>query len=177
MNIGDCSAKAAFRTASHTSREPCRATTWHTRPNESDSASCAALHSRLFTGDRYAVASLTLPPVLELPRCTATVGEMPARSCTASRTPRMCRLHRIRLTPATRRSRGGDGQCRTAARRACSAGAFRTAPPRPSGRRSTAPWPRSPPSRRPISPDRDPGRFCQRQPLAPMPLIQEVGSG
>ena len=97
MNIGDCSAKTAFRTASHTSREVCRATTWHTQPNESDSAGCAALHPRLFTGDRYAVASLALPPVLELPRCASTVGEILASSCTATRTPRMCPLRSIRL--------------------------------------------------------------------------------
>ena len=58
MNIGDCSAKTPFPTASHIASEPCRATTRHTQPNESDSAGCIALHPRLFTGDRYAAASL-----------------------------------------------------------------------------------------------------------------------
>jgi len=58
MNIGNCSAKTAFRTTNDTWRDIYRATTWHTPTNESESAGCAALHPRLFEGDRYAVKEL-----------------------------------------------------------------------------------------------------------------------
>ena len=50
MNIGDCSAKTAFRTTNDTWREICRATTWHTQ---------AAIRR-----DRYAVEELWDAPFL-----------------------------------------------------------------------------------------------------------------